>query len=194
MPANLTTLAHFSVSSAMNFPNSLGEPPNTVAPRFANCAFSFGSARPALMSLLSLSMMSAVVFLGAPAPNQSAHLVARQEFGHRRDIRISPQRFAVVTRNGSLLRHSRLGPLETPKWFARLPALQIDEVAAYPMPVGHGRDRRLRSLIKDSDLVLHRRPVPRRRLESSTHRSAPGFAPQPLGRVAEQFRWRQRLY
>jgi hypothetical protein len=35
MPANLTTLPHFSVSSAMNFPNSLGEPGSTVPPRSA---------------------------------------------------------------------------------------------------------------------------------------------------------------
>ena len=33
-------------------------------------AFSFGSARPALISLLSLSTISAGVFLGAPMPNQ----------------------------------------------------------------------------------------------------------------------------
>jgi hypothetical protein len=33
MPANLTTVAHFSVSSAMNFPNSAGDPANTAHPR-----------------------------------------------------------------------------------------------------------------------------------------------------------------
>src|SRR6202521_4691292 len=32
MPPNLTTLRHFSVSSAMNLPKSAGEPVNTVAP------------------------------------------------------------------------------------------------------------------------------------------------------------------
>ena len=35
MPANLITLAHFSVSSAMNLPNSAGDPGSTVLPRSA---------------------------------------------------------------------------------------------------------------------------------------------------------------
>ena len=37
-------------------------------PRSANRAFNFESARPALISLLTLSMISAGVFLGAPRP------------------------------------------------------------------------------------------------------------------------------
>ena len=41
--ANLITLAHFSVSSAINFPKSAGETTNTVAPRSATRAFSLGS-------------------------------------------------------------------------------------------------------------------------------------------------------
>src|SRR3989442_8077865 len=36
VPANLITLAHFSVSSAINFPKSAGEPTDTLAPRSAN--------------------------------------------------------------------------------------------------------------------------------------------------------------
>src|SRR5215831_13870998 len=69
-PANLITFAHFSVYSAMNVANSAGELANTVPPRSAIRAFMRGSARPALISLLSLSMISAGVFLGAPTPCQ----------------------------------------------------------------------------------------------------------------------------
>jgi hypothetical protein len=38
IPANFTTFAHFSVSSAINVPNSAGEPTSTVAPRSASRA------------------------------------------------------------------------------------------------------------------------------------------------------------
>src|SRR5437667_5329904 len=44
MPANLTTLPHFSVSAAMCFPKSAGEPESAKAPRSANRAFILGSA------------------------------------------------------------------------------------------------------------------------------------------------------
>src|SRR5262249_29146459 len=67
-PENSITLAHFSVSSAMNLAKSEEEPGNTAAPRTANRAFNLGSTRPALISLLSLSRISAGVFLGAPMP------------------------------------------------------------------------------------------------------------------------------
>src|SRR5262249_36998460 len=62
-PANLITLAHFSVSSAINIPKSAGERTNTVAPRSANRAFRLGSARPALISLFNLLTISAGVSL-----------------------------------------------------------------------------------------------------------------------------------
>src|SRR5262249_6924226 len=71
MPANFITLAHFSVSSAMNLPKSAGEPTIIVPPRSASFASSLASARPALTSLLSLSMISGGVFLGAPMPNHA---------------------------------------------------------------------------------------------------------------------------
>ena len=61
MLAARITLAHFSVSSRMNSPNSAGELENTAAPRSANRALSLGSARPALISLLSFSTISAGV-------------------------------------------------------------------------------------------------------------------------------------
>src|SRR6516225_4812174 len=69
-PENLITLLHFSVSSAMSLPKSLGGPGSTVPPRSARRAFILGSARPALISLLSLSTISAGVALGAPTPDQ----------------------------------------------------------------------------------------------------------------------------
>jgi hypothetical protein len=67
-PEYFTTLAHFSVSSAMSFPKSEAEPPSIVPPRSASRAFIFGSARMVLISILSLSMISAGVFLGTPIP------------------------------------------------------------------------------------------------------------------------------
>ncbi len=87
MPENLTTLAHLSVSAAMCLPKSAGELANTVAPLSAKRALILGSARMTLTSLLSLSTMSAGVFLGAPMPSQPLRLVARHEFAHGRDVR-----------------------------------------------------------------------------------------------------------
>ena len=62
------TLPHFSVSSAMSLPNSAGEPAKRVPPKSASRALILGSARAALISLLSFSTISAGVFLGAPMP------------------------------------------------------------------------------------------------------------------------------
>src|SRR6516225_6916430 len=70
MPANLTTLAHFSVSAATKLPKSEGEPAITVPPRSASRALSWGSARAVLISLLSLLTISAGVPVGAPTPYQ----------------------------------------------------------------------------------------------------------------------------
>src|SRR5439155_3440401 len=55
MPANFTTLAHFSVSSAISLPKSAGEPGSTVAPRSARRALILEWAKATLISLLSLS-------------------------------------------------------------------------------------------------------------------------------------------
>src|ERR1700675_4108816 len=70
MPAVLITLAHLSVSSAMSLPKSASELESTVPPKSASRAFILGSAMTALISLLSLSMIAAGVFLGAPTPCQ----------------------------------------------------------------------------------------------------------------------------
>src|SRR4030095_11159937 len=51
MPANVTTLAHFPVSSAMNLAKSEGEPGSTVAPRSASRPLCVGSSRLALIAL-----------------------------------------------------------------------------------------------------------------------------------------------
>src|SRR5262245_22991680 len=65
------TFPHFSVSSAMSFPKSAGEPAVTVTPQSASRAFSLGSASPALISLLSLLTTSTGVPLGAAKPNHA---------------------------------------------------------------------------------------------------------------------------
>jgi hypothetical protein len=67
-PEALTTLPHFSVSSAMSLPKSAGEPAKTVPPRSVSRALILGSKRAALISLFSLSMIAAGVALGAPNP------------------------------------------------------------------------------------------------------------------------------
>src|SRR5262245_59489798 len=67
LPAR-TTLAHFSISSTISFPQSAGEPGSVHAPISASRALSFGSASPALISWFNLSTMSAGVFLGAHTP------------------------------------------------------------------------------------------------------------------------------
>src|SRR6266581_4445736 len=71
MLAARITLPHFSVSSAMSLPKSADEPAIGVAPMSARRAFILVSARPALISLLSFSMIAAGVFLGAPRPNHA---------------------------------------------------------------------------------------------------------------------------
>src|SRR5262249_27410021 len=68
MPANLITLAHFSVSSAMTFPKSAAHPANTARPSSASRDFILRSARAALTSLLSMSRISTGVPLGAHTP------------------------------------------------------------------------------------------------------------------------------
>src|SRR5580704_1026143 len=68
--ANLTTLPHFSISAAMKLPKSAGEPVITMAPNSASLPLSTESVSAALVSWLSLSMISAGVPVGAPMPAQ----------------------------------------------------------------------------------------------------------------------------
>ena len=70
MPANLTTLPHLSVSSAMSFPNVAGDPPARHA-QIRKSRLYLGVCRIALVSLLSLSMISIGVFLGTLKPSQT---------------------------------------------------------------------------------------------------------------------------
>src|SRR5262249_60257489 len=71
MLAARITLPHFSVSSPMNLPNSFGEVGNAVAPSSAIRALILGSPSAALISVLSLWMISAGVSFGAPRPPQA---------------------------------------------------------------------------------------------------------------------------
>src|SRR5262249_60546103 len=54
----------------MNLPNSGGERGKIPPPKSSSLALMVGSARPALISLLSLLIISDDVWLGAPTPNQ----------------------------------------------------------------------------------------------------------------------------
>src|SRR5215468_3359950 len=71
MPANFTTLAHFSVSLARRRPKLAGGPDSIVPPMSASRAFALGSARIALISMLSRPMTSGGVFLGAMMPKNA---------------------------------------------------------------------------------------------------------------------------
>src|SRR5215468_1463034 len=70
MLADLITLPHFSVSSAISLAKSAGEPGSTVAPRLASLAWKLASARLALTCVFNVLMTSAGVFLGAAMPHQ----------------------------------------------------------------------------------------------------------------------------
>src|SRR5262245_31553127 len=63
-------LAHFSVSSAISLPKSADDWGSAVAPSSVRRALMLGCARPALISLFSLSMISVDVFLGTATPFQ----------------------------------------------------------------------------------------------------------------------------
>src|SRR5262249_39911061 len=67
-PENFTTFAHFSLSSAMNFPNAAGVIGTGTPPSSASRVSSFGSASTAFTALLSVSTISDGVPLGATMP------------------------------------------------------------------------------------------------------------------------------
>src|SRR5262245_54861170 len=69
MLAARITLLHFSVSAAMSFAKSPGEPGKTVPPSSVSRALVLGSVRLTLISTLSMSIIAAGVFFGAPTPN-----------------------------------------------------------------------------------------------------------------------------
>jgi hypothetical protein len=75
MPALRTTLPHFAVSLTTNLSRLAGETVNAVPPKSVSRAMILRSASDALIFLLSLSMISGGVFLGAP--------IAIQEFASK---------------------------------------------------------------------------------------------------------------
>src|SRR6516225_10767862 len=70
-PENLTTFAHFAVSSAMKVLNCADGIGSVSPPRSFNRDLISGSASPATILVLSLSMIVAGVPLGAPIPFQA---------------------------------------------------------------------------------------------------------------------------
>jgi hypothetical protein len=64
------TLAHFSVSSPISLPNSVGESARAVPPSPASRACVIGSDSAALIAVLSFWTISAGVFFGTPIPYQ----------------------------------------------------------------------------------------------------------------------------
>ena len=102
-PENLITFAHLSVSSAMRFPYSMGERASTIAPRSAKRVFNLRSARPALISLFSLLMISVGVPFGAPMP---PHALVSNPGMKSATVGVSgrlSRRVAAVTANGRSL-------------------------------------------------------------------------------------------
>src|SRR5215469_327021 len=69
MLAARTTFPHFSVSWTMSLKKSAREPPRGMLPESVSCALRLGSAKAALIAVLSLSIISSEVSLGTPMPN-----------------------------------------------------------------------------------------------------------------------------
>jgi len=82
MFANLITLAHFPVSSTMILPKSVGDPPSTVPPKSAIRDMILRSTRAALISLLSIEIISAGVSL---ADKDAVAFSVAQEWQHARE-------------------------------------------------------------------------------------------------------------
>src|SRR5262249_680644 len=85
MPANLITLLHLSASSDISFPKAADVIGIGSAPKANSRAFIVRSARIALISLLSLSMIAAGVSLGIPTDC----IISLYELAHGRDVRQS---------------------------------------------------------------------------------------------------------
>ena len=83
MPADLITLPHFSVSSAMSLPNSAGEPASTVPPRSASRALNFGIGESRVDLLVELIDDLGRRVLRSADAEPCARLVARHEFARR---------------------------------------------------------------------------------------------------------------
>src|SRR5262249_13191767 len=70
-PPVLITFSHFSVSARTTAPKSAGEPLIVIPPISARRAFILSSAKPALISLLSLSMIPPGVPFGTLMPKKA---------------------------------------------------------------------------------------------------------------------------
>ena len=89
IPANVTTLAHFSVSVATKLPKSEGEPAITVPPRSANRALSLGIGEGGVDLVVELVDDLGRRAGGSANAVPAARLVARHELVHRRHVRQS---------------------------------------------------------------------------------------------------------
>src|SRR5215469_2879620 len=131
MPANLITLAHFSVSSVISFPNSAGVIDIGATPKPTRRVLILGSAMTALISLLSFSMILVGV-LGGTDPVPTARFVARHKFAnggnvgqHFQTRRIGHRKGAQFT-SSDVLDRCRDGS----KRYLHLTAEQIGQVIA----------------------------------------------------------------
>src|SRR5262249_8503721 len=87
MLAALISLPHFSVSMATCFPEIRRRTDKRRGAQLIKSPFSFGSPRAALISLLSLSTISAKRIPRRAYPLPTGRLAARHEFAHARSFR-----------------------------------------------------------------------------------------------------------
>jgi hypothetical protein len=89
LPESLTTFAHVSISAAMSLANSAGEPASGVPRVRARRAFISGSAKAALISLLSVATIPAEMLLGDRAARTAIAPSGERECrsGHRPESR-----------------------------------------------------------------------------------------------------------
>ena len=97
MPANFTTFAHFSVSSAINLPKSAGDPANGTSRRVGKALPHLGIGKSGVdLSIEPVDYVGGRGF-GSDNPIPTVCLIARQKFAHGRDVRQNLRRLAVVT-------------------------------------------------------------------------------------------------
>ena len=85
MPANLITLPHFSVSSAMYCLKSAADDANTIAPKSPSRDFNFGSIKAALTSRLSVDDVRGCVS-GCANTLPTTRLKSRHNIAHSRNV------------------------------------------------------------------------------------------------------------
>src|SRR5262245_21316921 len=86
-PENLTTLPHFSISSAMSLPKSATEPASTMPPRVGKPRLQLGISEPRIdLAIELINDLGRRVF-GRTEANPLARLETRHEIANGRDIR-----------------------------------------------------------------------------------------------------------